>query len=497
MSGFALDEYDPFLAGNGQHATVSELYRPTWRRSIARIGGYKIGTVQLTSKELTRGELDERFKYGLLRELREHGGNRETWRGLLVKMEYNRAGDTFIRDVSMMANAIRSIYTRIGDNMLTNGGAESGVWSSYAGGTVTQSTEWVSQGTYSGKIVASGAGQGATIQAVIPITAGIGYLIRGTLHVISGSWKFSSNRADNGQSLAFFSTGGTVGDHAAEIYIPESNTYMGNADLRISAESAGTIYVDACVVQTAPARAETGWYTDMRSIAVHGRKEDILLRPGMSNADANDEVQSDLLKRAWAHPSPPRSGVSITKTAEDSLTLTFAGYWCTLNWLYSTLAGTRTRSAWVAALLAQQAQFLLPGKIETNANDFLVDSSDPLRLGDTLRQIANAGATGGQLWGIGVYSERKLNYQAIPQELKYYRRQGQLFEVSGNIGDPWRARPGWALWQDMPLGPGSLTTNPAHDPRWQFLEEIEMLPPSEAAADGSLQFNLDDTGESA
>lgn len=487
MTEISLQLADPLLAGNGPLGDYTTVLAPTWRRSIARHGGFKIGSCTLTGEQLTRAELDEWFRFGLLREIRETGGGAETWRGCAAKLEYVRGNDTFVRDVSMMANAVRSIYTRIGDNVLANGSAESGAWTVYNGATVTQSREWVSHGTYSCKIVVADTQiRGATVQDGISVTAGVQYLIRITLHALGGSWRFAANRSDNGHSLAHYSTHGVTGDHVVEITIPETNTYTGTVSLIITSEaSAGTIYGDAGVFQSGPVRAETGWYLDQPSVRVHGRKEDILLRGGKSMADANAEAQGELLARAWPNPQPPRSGSTVPSTSGDSLQITFAGYYATLNWLYATLAGTRSCSNWVKALSAAQAAYVIPSAIETNDTDYYVDDRAPLRIGDILRDIVDAGETGGAKWGIGVYAGRRLIYGRVAPELSYYRRGGRLYSSSGAEIEPWLAQPGWALWEDMPLGPGTLTGSAQHDPRWVYLEEVELTP-------GGLEFSLDE-----
>ena len=482
MSVQALALHDPLMMGNAHLADVTRIFETTWRRSVRRIGGYWLGTCEVKASSMGKAWLDEYFTYGLMREIRETAGGEETWRGALVKMEYTRGGDVFVRDVTGMANAIRSIYTSIGNNLLTNGSGESGAWTVYNSATVTQDSTWATHGTYSIKIVvADTTVRGATVQSGITIAAGRQYLLRASLKVTSGSWRIAVNRSDTDESLAYFSTGGGTGDIAVDVSISNTNTYAGTVLVRITSEaSAGTINVDAMVFQLGPNRAETGWYTDTASIAVHGRKENVLLRGGKSNADANAECQGMLLDTAWPNPKPPNSSQTwLKQTREDVLRLTFAGYWAMLNWLYTTLHGTDSCSDWVSLLAGLQSTYVTPNIIESNTTDFYVDDRGPLKVGDLLAEIAQAGKTGGEKWAIGVYAGRKLNYERIAQTLSYYRRGGRLYNAAGGEVEPWLARPGWALWQDMPIGPGTITANAQHDPRWVFLEEMEMLPGGE------------------
>ncbi len=480
---FSLSWLDPVPDGNAPIGEVTALLASTWRRSKRRIGGDFLGTCEIkVSDDIDRQWMDDLFIHGMLMEIRENAGGEETWRGALVRMEYTRDGDVFVRDASKMSNAIRSIYTSIGDNVLTNGSGESGTWTAYPGADahllISQDSSWASHGAYSIKIqVTDTTIRGAIIQSGITIAAGKQYLLRATLRVTSGSWRLAVNRSDNDQSLCAYSTGGGTGDMVVDVSIPATNTYAGTVTVRITSEaSAGIINVDAVVFQAGPCQAQTTWYLDSTSIAVHGRKEEVLLRGGKSVADANAECQTLLLDRAWPNPMPPSNSQTwLKQTREDTLRLTFAGYWAMLNWIYTTLHGTRTCSAWVSALAALQSTYVAEGIIDTNGTDFFIDDRGPLKVGDLLREIAEAGDSNGAKYAVGV-DGKKLNYELVPPELSYYRQNGKLYSVATGEIEPWLARPGWALWLDMPVGPGTLTSNPQHDPRWVYLEEVEMLP---------------------
>jgi hypothetical protein len=488
---YSLALYDRVANGNALIGDVTDQLRPTWRRSIRRIGDYWLGTAEI---RLERSELDDFFLDGILREIRETTIGDETWRGAIVRMEYTRGAYTFVRDVTTLANAIRSIYTSIGDNLLTNGSGESGAWTAYNSATVTQDATWSTNGTYSVKVVvADTVIRGATVQTGITISAGQQYIFRATLKVTSGSWRLAVNRSDNDASLAFFSTKGRTGDIAVEVSIADSNTYSGTVLVRVTSEaSAGTINLDALVLQAGPLRAETGWYTDANSIAEFGRKEDILLRAGQSNAAANAECQSELLKRSWPQPEPPRTGQTLDGQASgDVLKITFAGYWAMLNWLYTTLSGTKTCAAWVTALAALQSTYVSASYADANITDFYVEDRAPLLVGDLLREVTLAGSTGGALYSVGVGAGRVLNYAAAPAVLSYIMRHGRLCSLSGEELEPSLVRPGWMLFEDMPIGPGWLSASAQHDPRWVYLEEVEMLPPTPNQPDGSIAFNLD------
>jgi hypothetical protein len=488
---YSLSLYDRVLDGNALLSEVTDLLRPTWRRSRRRVGDYWLGTAEL---RMERGDLDEFFQDGLLREIREVTLGEETWRGAIVMLEYTRGGYTFVRDVTRMANAVRVMYTRIGDNVLTNGSGESGAWTAYNGGTVAQDATWSTHGAYSIKVtVADTAIRGATIQSGIAVVAGQQYLIRGTLKVSSGSWRVSSNRADTDATLAFFSTGGQAGDFAFSITIPETNTYTGNVDFRITSEAAaGVVNVDACVFQLGPCQAETGWYLNAESIERFGRRENVIRRSGMSTTDANAEAESALLDAGWPMARPPRSGKTVNeRAAEDVIKITFSGYWAMLNWITTTLAGTDAKSDWVTALAALQPTYVAAAFSDTNTDDFTIDDRDAQRVGDLLKSVVTGGESGGAKYAIGVGAGRVLNYEKVTEELAYVLRGDRLCSVSGDEIEPALVKPGWMLWEELPIEPPWISTSASHDLRWVYLEEVELLPPTKTQPDGSIAFKLD------
>src|SRR3990172_5002780 len=137
-----------------------------WRRSIKRIGGFWSGSGRLFGSEV---ELSYLFYSGLFGDLLETDGGLVTWNGYVADMTLKRGIYTQRRSTLDMANSIRVVYTSIGDNLLTNGGGESGAWASYNGAVVTQSAAWHVEGLYSIRVQAGGASRGAYIQQNLSI----------------------------------------------------------------------------------------------------------------------------------------------------------------------------------------------------------------------------------------------------------------------------------------------------------------------------------------
>ena len=364
----SLNLYDPLLVGNGPLGNYTLPFRSTWQRSIARLGGFKLGSATVTANEMTPGEMGEFFRYGLVREIREMAGGQMTWQGIVTHMEWTHRGDVFIADVAPLVNARRALYRRLFDNLLTNGSAESGAWTAYNGATVTQSTSWVADGTYSCKIVVADAvKRGAIIQTGIAISANVVYTFVARMNILSGSWAIEAFRSDNDARLVRFDSAGQIGNIMATFNIPATNTYAGYIYLRVSsipAAGAGTCYLDGAVFKMADAPADTGWQTDVQSLAIYGRKEWIDLWGGLSYQAANARVASDLVLSAWPQPDVSTSGSTrpiAVDPREDKLSIVFAGYWVTLNWIYTKLSGSAAASALVSTLAGYQSERGEPG----------------------------------------------------------------------------------------------------------------------------------------
>jgi hypothetical protein len=247
VSDWAATLYNSIQRGSTPLWTITDRIEKTWRRSSRAVGGYWWGTCEYEGE---RGDLLEMFLEGMMREVREDVGGLITWQGFIAEMDLQIDGVRYVRSMLNLANAVKCIYTRIGDNVLTNGGAESGAWTAYNGATVTQDTTWINTGSYSCKIVVADTTiRGAYIEGAtyaITIVAVTQYEISGVVKADSGSWRISCNRADTDASLAFDSTRGATGEKQIRLVIPATNTYAGLVDLRITSEAAaGTIYGDS------------------------------------------------------------------------------------------------------------------------------------------------------------------------------------------------------------------------------------------------------------
>src|SRR5512139_859445 len=498
---YALTLYSSIERGNTPLWGVTDRMSQTWRRSTRAIGGYWIGTCEYKG---TRDDMLEMYLEGMMREVREDSGGLVTWLGYIAEMRLTLAGVTYIRSSIDMVNACKILYTRIGDTLLTNGGAESGAWGVATGkggitgsATVTQDTTWINTGSYSCKIVSSGGIQGANIEggagAVYPITvvANTAYEVTGVVNASSGSWRISVNRSDTDASLCFNSTRGAVGEKTIKMTIPVTNTYAGTCDLRITSEGgAGVIFGDTFYFGIAPYQAQTGWVTDDDSIAEFGRMELASLEIAMSSAAANAKAATIVKKQAWPKSLPPSEFTLIDNEmlgeTKDKLEITFHGYAHTLANKYSLTTGTGAASAHVSAII-NEAEFVLPGSITSNTLSYMIDTRAPIKHWQILMDIANAGDASGNRWVCGVYNDRRFGYGLADNIVAYRYRGGKFYHSAGGELEPWFAEPGHLLYlDDAPIGPGQITGNLEDDPHIVFVSEVEMGPPTDKYPMGTL-----------
>lgn len=497
MSNWSVMLCNSVKLNGGDLWNITDRIRDTWRRSIRAIGGYWIGTCEYSG---TRDDLLEMYLEGITREFRESSGGSITWQGYIAEMRLTIDGVTYVRSMVDIVNAAKLLYTRIGDEKLTNGGAELGAWDAFNSATVTQDTTWINTGSYSCKIVvADTAIRGASISGTgysITIVAEATYEISGVVNVSSGSWRISVNRADTDESLCYESTNGETGERTINMTIPATNTYAGTVDLRITSEAAaGTIYGDSFRFAIAPYQAQTGWAIDANSIAEYGRVELASLEVAMSSAAANAKAATIVTKQAWPKSLPPNEftlvGNELTGNTGDKLELTVHGYVHTLANKYCLTTGTAAASTHVRNLIVE-SEFIRAGSVNVNNLSYLIDPRGPIKHWQALMDIINAGNASGRRWVGGVYENRYFDYGQSDNVVAYHYRGGKFWHSSGGELEPWFAEPGHLLYlDDAPAGPGQISGNLEDDPHIVFVSEIEMGPPTDKYPLGTLTMRHD------
>jgi hypothetical protein len=464
----SFDLYDNYKRGGDFLRNVKRAVAPTWRHSIRSRGGFWLATCEYNGEA---GELEEMFTEGMLREISVDVGGSVCWQGMIVQQDLTLKGAHYIRSWAGLANRTKVIYSRIGDNLLTNGSAESAAWADIGTPTTNErSTTWVSDGVYSDHIITDEADEGATIESAYAITAGIGYTLRLSTNLISGTWALRIIET-GGATVFAQAVASTAGLRVLTCYIDPSNVYAGNIDIVLVCTSAtGEIYGDAGVFQESPTRAETGWYQDATSQSEYGTIEDILLEAGMSDDSAIALAETQLSERSWVRTVPPNE-YKVEKATGTKLKLTLAGYVYTLRNKFTTTTGTAAASSHVASILSE-SEFVTAGIIQPNTMDFMIDDRAPMRGWEVLNEITRVGDTSGNRWNCGVYGNRVFDYGQADMTVQYRMVNGLLYNIAGGLMEPWFTLPGLVRMDDMIAGPvGAGET--ADDARNVYIEEVE------------------------
>lgn len=427
---------------------VTKNLQNTWRRSIRDIGGYWVGKAKWEGADW---EMRELFQDGMLWEIRELVGGMITWQGFLAEMELTYNGQHYIRSWSQLANKVKTIYSKIGENMLDLNSVEESMWPAYGSPTVReQSDAWATHLDKSGHIVAANIGDGVIIQNEIPVSKNKPYQGRITVKIISGAWRLEIYESDNAENILDYTEEDTPGQSVVHVSVSDDHdvTKMG-LRLYCASDGGGEIYADAAVFQLAPTRAETGWFHDKVSQAEYGVIERILLGAGMTDDAADGWAQRELLEDAWAIARPPAQIYSDADREKTALELTFLGYVHTLRNYYTTLGGREHTASTLVSRLVSSAEFLKLGEIIDNDLSFLVEDIEAYRVWNLVEDIARVGDADGNRWMLEVLKDRLLHYRPAADDPVARVRDGRLIAVDGGVIEGWYAKPGIVKLDDI------------------------------------------------
>jgi hypothetical protein len=494
VNKWALDLFSSIQRGGQHKRSVTPNVKASWKRSKRAIGGDWIGTFELIDRRVDRtigisqDAMLELFLDGLGYEVRETvGGGMQTWQGYIGEMELALDGVAYVRSLvsPVVANACKNIYTRLYDEQLTNGGAESGAWTALDGATSTQVTDWVNSGQYSCKMVTGDTAAHVFRMGTVTIVANVAYICTGILHILSGTWKVRLLRADTGAALDE-GTRHDAGDVNISINVPASNTYSGDVYVEVkSINTVGTCYGDSFSFQRAPVPdTQTGWVIDPDSIAQYGRCEQATRLVGMTPEAAISRAKADLIKQAWPRTRRPGDLTSFdydVTTAENRLTITALGYVHTLANQYCQAIGRSAYTSVQVAAIISEAEFVTAGTIKLNENPYTIDPGAPIRHWQALQDmiVASDDTGTGTRWLGGVFSHRLFDYRPAPNTINYHYRKGRYYNVKGGLQEPWLAQPGYLLYlDDAPVTPAPIAGRFEADPRIEYVAEVEMNPPT-------------------
>lgn len=490
MNDYSLNLFENVKLNNTFIANLTDRI-PDWSRSFRDVGGCWLGGGTMKGSTF---ELRDFFLTGLFRRIEEKYGGEVTWEGLIVELELMHKGQKFVRSILPMANYAQVIYQFIGPNLFADGSAESASWTSVGSpSTHEQSTVWFSKGTQSVHVITASSGDGTQIEAGLSIAVGRSYLCRVSSNIVSGTWTVAIHRTTDDTVLAS-RTSAVTGAEVLTATIPESSDYGGanTVYVRVTADAGGAeAFFDAAVFQLAPFRKETRWHTDTASENDYGRIERILIKSGMTDAQADGKAADIVTRNAQPRSMPPDKFKTLVGTkATDSLKITVAGYSHTMAWKHTVTTGGTDDANNHISNLVEEAEFISAGNIKTNSVSTLVEEHNPITLWDAAEDVIDAGNGSGANWLGGVYPGRVFRYEDRPTNVDYHFRNGEILTVQDGYIEPWRVVPGLCKMVDMPIEAPGVTDIAQNDPRVVWLSEIRFF-----AADNRVEFTRERTDE--
>lgn len=102
---------------------------------------------------------------------------------------------------------------------------------------------------------------------------------------------------------------------------------------------------------------------------------------------------------------------------------------------------------------------------------------------DLLLDLAKMGGAEYQPYNFGIYNNRRVVYEEIPETVEYfqalYDNRLVIEDASGNEIKPWRVRPGkWKMQRDLLVGRVPGSTPFMEDPRMAFIESVQFSMPN-------------------
>lgn len=466
----SLTLYNKIQDGGGFLRYVTENLKASWRRSIRSIGGYWLGSARWNGSE---AEMLDIFLNGLGLEIREYAGQLMTWQGYLTDMELTLNGQTYNRSLGEVANRIKTIYSKIGNNLIDNPSCESSVWSAYnTPATRERSTTWASEGSYSAHVVANSVNDGVVIDSSIALNARLEYMGHVSVSILSGTWRLEIYRVSGGAVLDHMEIS-EAGQWVMSVNVPsETLPAATTVGMRLFCTTAsGEIYADAAVMQLAPVRAETTWYQNAVSQSEWGVIEHVLLEAGMTDAAANAKARKTLLDLAWPEVMPPTRISPDDRPDKTRLELIFSGYVATLANRHIVSSVSDTASALISTLLSY-AQYVRTGTVQTNNLAYQIEDREAYRVWDLIRDIIRAGDADGDLWTGGVYQDRYFHYRQASDMPVARLRDGELLNPGGGRLEGWLAEPGYVALDDI-QGAAAIYTGRESTRGYAWMGQVE------------------------
>lgn len=448
---------------------LTPLFR-TWRHSTKDVGGNWQAEGEVVGDA---GELESFFLQHLGKRIQVAQGAVDYWEGQVVRMELTRGGQTFVRSMEAMANRVKVLYSKVGDNLLTNGDVESASWVTEGTPNIVASCSgWYTTGSRSMYCLADAANEGMVAGSSITLNRLGAYDCSMITNVASGTWTLQTVASTN-DVIAQRATAG-CGRTWLQCQVPETNLHEDVEVRIISAANGDEIYADGAILRTSPVRSETKWWADARSSDAYGNIEAVYLEREMTDDEADGYAQRKLAENAWPRTKPAERGqtVAVGDTQEDSLIVTCMGTVWTLGWTHALTDGTANANTHMVALL-DEARFFDSddASIDTNAVEVYIESGNPTPIWREMEKIIKRGDDSGASWTGGAYPAFRFRYNARQGGTQYQFVNGRMEYYGGGDIQPLEFAPGWCLMVDMPVEPTPAGGSADDDPRRVWLAE--------------------------
>lgn len=227
---------------------------------------------------------------------------------------------------------------------------------------------------------------------------------------------------------------------------------VGDGELWANAIKA--LYIDDSDVAQASSYA-----TQSKSIAIFGRKEDILTLDGVPQATAEAMRDTEIKRRAW----PRALFAGLTGSSQSYIDVVVCGYIFTMNWRYvSVQEGITTDDLddYMQSIISTDCEFVSEAKTEQNTLTILRRTPVPMRAWDAIKNMVKMGDINDNRYRFYLVPGRKSVYEQIDTSPRYYLRDGQLTNVGGQVVPDWLVQP--AVVRDV----GYLSSGRADPDSW-------------------------------
>jgi len=442
---YSLDVYQrPVTTGGhmGNYADVAQ----RWQRTIAAVGGYRVGSFTLSEEDLTLAELDWFYDEYLGGQVKEQAYMQPTWEGLLYEFRYVKGGREYRRtlDPEWWHNRVKVAYTY-------------------------PDTEDTEQGALTYNPAANSFQDAGQVFTDWQRLAG------------DATYQISVTNSDGTNAWAFLGAAFTTTNANDSVYVwtdVECATAGWNGE--VTAKTPSTYAISG--VATAGARQTTAWSGNTDSSGEYGEMEFLITLGGTAPELATALRDKELVECAWPRSRKLGGGsMGEGRVAPATLEVSCVGFWATLNWQYRETSRVATASALLTTLIGL-TEFVTVGRIDTNNMRVKVACEpEPIRLGDAIEQIILAGDLSGNVWQGGVYDGRKFFYEAAPTTVEYYELEdGMLCDLARVPVLPPLMRPGFLL-RDLSAPGGGEPTGTAtawDDPAVAYVDEVKFIAPN-------------------